>query len=415
MTPDRVGGPLDPCGSRELPQQPPRPRPGVYAPQGTTKGARNGHGRVRRVARSGTATAVPVVNGAPDTADVPFSITPDAQWGVSDGEVRAVLAEGDRLYVGGSFSALQPASGPGSLPRDDVAAFDLATGTPVEDFRADTNGSVRGLATDGSRLFVVGAFSEINGVPRQNFAAVDLATGDVDPLRLDLNNSGYAVAVVGSSLFVGGKFNTIAGVGRRRLARVSLTTESVDLGFNPRPDKAVWSIAAPASADTLWVGGQFLSLDGVPRLYATGLDPATGAIVGPAINPPGAVIDLDVADDGSRLFLGVSGISNSAHGYNTTTGAQLWMRRTGGNVQAIHVAGEYVYIGFHDHYQGNELRKLLALDPATGVPDAVFRPDINIYLGVWDITSTPTALIAGGVFTEVSGVKARRVAVFPPL
>jgi hypothetical protein len=84
-------------------------------------------------------------------------------------------------------------------------------------------------------------------------------------------------------------------------------------------------------------------------------------------------------------------------------------------VQAIHVAGEYVYIGFHDHYQGNELRKLLALNPATGVPDPVFRPDINVYLGVWDITSTPTALVAGGVFTEVSGVKARRVAVFPPL
>ena len=146
---------------------------------------------------------------------VTYSQTPLAGDQVN-GVGLAVLQVGNTVYVGGTFANVLDQTGTVIAQRANLAAFDLGTGRLVSAFRADTDGAVRALATDGTRLFVGGSYLSIGGVARSRLAAVDLATGAVDTgFRAQVNSHVYALARYAGNLVVGGSFSTIGGAPSR--------------------------------------------------------------------------------------------------------------------------------------------------------------------------------------------------------
>ena len=57
-------------------------------------------------------------------------------------------------------------------------------------FKPTLNGAVFGLWKQGSTLYVVGAFSQVNGLPRGGGAAFDLTTGGLLPKVIAAYNAG---------------------------------------------------------------------------------------------------------------------------------------------------------------------------------------------------------------------------------
>ncbi len=379
-----------------------------------------GPGRTWRGVRSsrevlGTVVAVLlllVVSVAPaDAAPLPYSSTPIVGGWATNGISRAVVEAGGTVYAGGAFSAAVSPNG-ATTARANVAAFDPATGALRPGFVANTNGTVRALASDGTTLFLAGSFTRVNGVARARLAAVNLATGAVTGFRADANSTVLNLDVYGNRLYVTGQFTSIAGAARNHVAAVDTTTGAVDAAFNPNADNLGSGIAVSPDGSRVYVGGRFTHIGGGARSFLAAVSRTTGAVVGPSFGSLSyEILDVDVSPDGSRVFGAVAGYGNQAASWSTSTGGRQWSYQVDGDVQAIRYSGGNVYFGFHEGALGDHSVRLLAADATTGAL-VNFRPTIDVFNGVWDIDATPTDLVIGGEFVHVAGVTRRSIANF---
>src|SRR3954447_21825678 len=141
------------------------------------------------------------------------------------------------------------------------------------------DGGVHAVATDGSTVYVGGAFT--GGV-----AALDALTGALK-WRGNANGDVRALALNGSHLLLGGAFTTVGGATHRKLASVNAATGAVDAAFKPAPGGTVRDIVV--ANGIAYYGGQFTNLGAV--------DPTTGAAV------PG----FNVSTNGQVYALGTDG------------------------------------------------------------------------------------------------------------
>jgi WD40 repeat protein len=377
---------------------------------------RSQHRRLRVVspfvAVVGVVVALLAASVAPAAAAVP--VGPPALSGGVDGQVYATLVVGNTIYVGGSFSNAQTRAGV-SVSRSNLAAFNLNTGALLGSWRADTNGGVRSLASDGSSLYVGGTFGTIGGLAQGDLARVSLATGAVDTgFRPRLNGSVLALQVGGGSVYAGGEFTFSGGVSQHFLAKFNATSGARVAAYTAATNGGVEALSLSPDGHRLAVGGAFTTLSGVTRTGLGLVDPTTGAAVGPAfaasVRP---TISLDWSDDGTALFGGSGNSNNVAARWNPTTGARSWRVTAGGDIQAIDFFDGEVYVGFHDNFQGNTHSKLVAVNAQTGAVDPSFRPVFNQFFGVRSISAGPWGLVIGGQFTSLSGVWAHNWARFP--
>jgi hypothetical protein len=364
---------------------------------------------------SALALAAPVaVRPAAAQSSTLFRSTPASGWRVN-GEVHAVAVVGGTAYVGGTFAAITTTDGGTSLPRVNLAAFDLATGEPTP-FAVGTDGPVEALASDGSGLYVGGLFTTVAGANRKNLARVALATGAVDNVfKANTNRAVYSLDASGGPLFLGGDFTKVGSASRTRVAAVDKAT-GTPLAFNTQVDKIVYGIRLAPSGTALYLAGRFTQVNSQPRGRMAAVDAATGAnsaVVFPSITQ--TVNDLDVSPDGGHLYAAVAGSANSAGSWNTMSGAREWYRSGfNGDMQAVEYRDGNVYVGFHGGYGGDTSLRLLAADAGTGAIEATFRPTVNGVHGVNDIDSGPGVLAIGGDFDKVSTQKRAGVAWFLP-
>lgn len=366
----------------------------------------------RRVLVATLAAATLLVTATPALAQtVPYSSTPLDGWD-TDGVVRAVKVVGDTVWIGGSFTRVRPPSG-AAVARANLAAIDRVTGA-VKPFRADTNGRVAALESDGTTVWAGGYFTSVRGTARRRLAALDATTGAVRTgFSADASSTVLALELSGPTLYVGGYFGSIRGVPRPRLAAVVAATGAVRTAFRPAPDGSVLSLVATGAGDRLYAGGSFTGIGGTSRAYVAGLDPVTGAAAGPALaDVAGRGMSVDVSQDGQTVFAGLGDKGNRAIAWRTSNGSRRWYRVAMGDVQAVRYHAGNLYFGFHEGYQGDTSVRLLAADATTGTLEA-FRPSVNSFYGVWAIDATDDALVAGGEFTRVSGVWTQGVAVLP--
>lgn len=353
-----------------------------------------------------------VIRPLPAHAQVSFGGTPLAGWR-TNGTAYAVKVAGGRVYVGGTFSQVIAPDGT-VVARANLAAFNVATGTLDVAFRADTNGIVRALVSDGTTVWAGGNFTTVGGASRNRIAAVDASTGALRPFVAQANSLVYALDLRAGQLFVGGTFSTVNRTARNRAAALNPTTGAVG-AFAPRLNGTVRAIRANPAGTVVYLGGDFSAINEQAHNGLAAVSGTTGEPFGLVFaNTYIPTLGLDMNEDGTRLFAAVGGQGNQVAAYNPTSGARTWWRRADGDVQAVAYHNGTVYWGFHEGFEADTTLRMLASDAVTGEIDSGMRPTFDRFWGVWSLSASDEGLAVGGEFDRVTGVRATGVATFPP-
>ncbi len=139
----------------------------------------------------------------------------------TNASVNDLKTDGTSLFVSGSFTTI------GGVARSRVAALDPATGAVRTGFRADANSTVYRMSPMGGRLFVAGTFTSIGGESRTRVAALSAASGAVDPVfnpNVDGTVFGVAATPDGSKVYIGGPYSQVNGVADTDISVLDATT-----------------------------------------------------------------------------------------------------------------------------------------------------------------------------------------------
>lgn len=176
-----------------------------------------------------------------------------------------------------------------------------------------TNAPVTALLAVGGVLYVGGEFTSVRlpGRPvgsgeivRHYLAAFEAGTGRLivgfnHPLDAPVHS--LAASPDGQTIYVGGDFSTIDGVARTRVAAFSAASGALT-SFNPGPNARVTGISAAASA--VYLSGSFTVAGGASRQRLAAVDPITGTALPTFIsNADNVVYQAALSGDGSKLYL----------------------------------------------------------------------------------------------------------------
>lgn len=343
----------------------------------------------------------------------------------------AVASTASGVFLGGEFTSV------GGLVRRGLAALDATTGAGIPGFRADANEYVETMvqSADGTRLFVGGNFTALQGKARSYFGAIDTASGlVVDGVAPKFNGSVLALAYSSGAVYAGGQFTKVNAIARGHAVKLNALSGAVDATWiantnGPsgalRRNGMVQGIEARPDGSTVFLGGPFTTVNG--KNVAGGIavvSGTTGALgarqlggvrgcstLGPWVNR------LYLSDDGERLYGGdvcpddiyqwdAVNLSTTAN----PTGLK-WRTSCNGGMQGRLEVNGHFYYGTHGGDQGQGGRCLSApggswveqaryyvFNGANGslYPDA---PDFNTPMGVWAFAATSGGLVVGGDFT----------------
>ncbi|MCU1572619.1 MAG: hypothetical protein JWO93_701 [Micrococcaceae bacterium] len=119
----------------------------------------------------------------PTSAATPATVSADALPTVQiNGVVWQQVVVGNTVYAAGDFTTARPAgaaAGTNTVTRNNILAYDVRTGALLTSFAPSLNGQALSLAAspDGSRVYVGGSFTAVNGASVWRVAALDAATG----------------------------------------------------------------------------------------------------------------------------------------------------------------------------------------------------------------------------------------------
>lgn len=312
-----------------------------------------------------------------------------------------VVLPSGRTILGGQFSAV------GRLARTNLGAV-LANGKADRKFAPRTNGPVHAIAAsaDGTRLFIGGQFTRVNGEPRQNLAAIDAKTGAlVADWQADTTGAVptvTALAVNGDELLVGGRFAGIDGSDKEKLAKLDATTGDL-VTWNTWVNGAVLEFGVDPDGSTLWLGGEFTRIRGTDQPYFGAVDLATGQPT--AYEPTGnrsRVISLAVSSDGEWVY--TTNNDNKTMGFRPSSSpAPRWSRRADGNGQALAIWRNSLYIGGHFGKltdTGTKRTFFAAVNRFTGSNKRWNPRARGANRGCWAMTVAGDRLHVGGGFTH---------------
>jgi PKD repeat protein len=157
---------------------------------------------------------------------------------ISGGEIWDIEVVGNRVYIAGSFTSIANKTGTTTpVNQRYLAAYDLQTGRVDTGFRPTFDGSVRAVeaSPDGTKLFIAGTFNNVNGVSREKVARLSPTTGStVSAFAFtgQTNNVANALAASNTSVYIGGRFTRINGVPMTGLVAANATTGVIDTGFD---------------------------------------------------------------------------------------------------------------------------------------------------------------------------------------
>lgn len=164
-------------------------------------------------------------------------------------------------------------AGASPIVQTGVVSQDPANFTP----RVITGTAVYKMLQVGTTMFAGGDFTQVQDsartttVDRTDLFSFNATTGAITSLSVSFDAPVWGLASDGASLWVGGNFKTVNGVARRGLVKLDPVTGAVDPAFNARLNGNVEDLQL--SNGRLIVGGKFAK-----RLQA--VNPATGADTG---------------------------------------------------------------------------------------------------------------------------------------
>jgi hypothetical protein len=270
------------------------------------------------------------------------------------GSVNALAVHGDRLYLGGSFAFVGPATG-GFAVVDTMSGAYLGS-PPVL-------GAPYSIVPDGTGGWYLGGdFSAVAGVPRANLAHI-LPDGSLDAWNPGTDGIVYSISLSNGVLYVGGTFTMVAGQPRSNVGAIDAAT-GLATTWNPSADNQVDVVVAANSA--VYVGGFFTNIGGQPRNRAAALSASTGL-------------------------------------------ATAWNPDANYEVRAIAIRDTIVYLGGRFSTVGGQSHLCLAAVGMAGGSPTSLAPDVtsdDIHIGaiVSALSVADSILYVGGVFRKVGGV-----------
>ena len=389
------------------------------------------------------------------------------------GEILDLAVSGNRVFIAGTFTAIQNQR-PGnttSYAQAGLASYNMDTGLVDASFRPNFGGEeVRSVAVtpDGTKLFVAGTFSSINGVERHGLARLDLSTGaPVAGFVADTDSRATEVTASNTTVYAGGRFTKVNNVARGSLVAVDAVSGAVDPGFVNNITQGVGVNGAIGVArlvlthdmKKLLVVHTGLKINGQDRAGVGIIDTTTKQLlpwhshlwednlefVGGIQRAYGA----DISPDDS-FFVVTSGsggdrppINDTAIAFNLTGGDDvqpLWISRCFDSVYSVAITEKAVYLGGHfgwnesptanDPWPGQadigygtgqglsayalgdqvvNREHIGAVDPVTGKA-VEWSPGTNAYEGNKAMVATPRGLITGGDATTQGGQNVGRIA-----
>ena len=337
-----------------------------------------------------TAGGIPVLN--------PNNI---AQWNGSNwsllgsgiyGIVSALAVSGTNLYAGGSYTM----SGDESQILNYIARWN---GSSWSALGSGMSGGVGALAMSGTNLYVGGSFSAAGGLAANsiaqwngsNWSNLGLGTGSGDGYGTSVS----ALVVSGNTLYVGGDFTTVGGVPANYIAQWKGSSWSaLGSGLNGNVEAlAVWGT-------NLYAGGSFQTAGGVSVNRIARWNGNSWSALGSGLNSSVSA----VAVSGNTLFAG-GDFTTSGDGYQTLNYIAQWNGSSwsalgsglNSDVYALAVSGSTLYAGGDFTASGDDNQTLNYVAEWNGSSwsslGSGFDNDVNA------LAVSGSMLYAGGYFT----------------
>ena len=320
------------------------------------------------MAFSGAAVlAAPAQAADPPPAPDPATVTSDAlpTWQIN-GVVYSQAVVGTTVYVTGSFTRARPpgvaAGGAGEVVANNIFAYNLNTGNRVASFTPSLNaqGLVVRASADGSRIYVGGDFTTVDGAARGHVAAFATATNTlVSNWAPNVGGQVRGLGITGNTVYVGGNFMSANGIARTRLAAFQ-TSNAAMTAWAPRAEGGyVWALTMSPDKTKVIPGGSFTTLSGTAAYGMGAVDAATGATLPwaaqnkiRAAGPKGAVTTLK--SDGTQVYGGAYAFGAGASfegtfALNPDTGDINWVNDCLGDTYDVAAAGQVLYAVSHYH------------------------------------------------------------------
>ncbi|GAA1615197.1 MULTISPECIES: LamG-like jellyroll fold domain-containing protein [Kribbella] len=303
------------------------------------------------------------------SVEASLSAVDSSSW-QTNASVQGLAVTGGKAYAGGRFTSVRPpgaAAGTGEVAQAYLAAFDAGTGDLVSSFNPVLNGQVYAVAAsaDGSRIFVGGDFTTVNGQTRNRIAAFDTATGAlVTNWKPSVSYRVKTIAVSGTTVYFGGSFGLVNGQTRNRLAAVTTDTGTL-LPWAPDVNGDVYAVDAADDASKVYAGGQFSTVNGTSQNTVTSLDPVTGAVLpfpgASAVPPPNGSCTTRVKTidaSGDTVYFGNGGDGGGCFdgtwAVDIATNTLKWKNQCLGATEAVKVVNGWLYKGSHAHDCANQ-------------------------------------------------------------
>jgi hypothetical protein len=245
-------------------------------------------------------------------------------WQIN-GVVWSQVIVGNTVYVTGSFTRARPpnvaAGGPGEVAANNLFAYDITNGNRVTSFNHSLNAQGRAItrSPDGSRIYVGGDFTTVNGSARGHLAAFWTSTNALDSsFRPSVSGPIRAVTASNSTVYFGGAFTRVNGATRKNLGAVGASDGSVRGWAPTADDNAVWSMVLAPAQDRVIVGGAFSTLNRSSAVGMGSVDATTGTT-----NLPWAANKTirDSGVDGAITSLRTDGVQIFGSGYSYHSGS----------------------------------------------------------------------------------------------
>jgi Concanavalin A-like lectin/glucanases superfamily/PKD domain len=320
---------------------------------------------------AGVAIALPQAPKAhADTAPpagTPATVSTDPlpTWQI-DGVVWDETTVGNTVYAVGSFTEARPPGTPAGssqqVARANILAFDITTGNLITSFNHSLNAQgLRVVASpDGSRIYVGGDFTTVDGQTRNHIAAFDTATGALDTsFHPSVSSRIRGIAVSNTSVYYGGNFFNVNGVARTRLA-ASTASNGALLPWAPTADdNEVFAMVMAPDQSRVIIGGRFQSFNGQPHSDIAAADPTTGGTATwnstpePVSQGSSWSYVTSLTTDGKNIYAGSDG--EGGHWFDgrwaadPDTGNLIWLDNCYGATYGIYPTGQVLYSVSHAH------------------------------------------------------------------
>ena len=328
------------------------------------------------------------------------------------GDVRKILLDNDKLYIGGSFTRFNGYSvGYMTKVNNSNLTFD-------EVFNPNANASVSDFCISGSNLYVAGGFTTVSAESRDRFASIEKDNGLLNPINIQSNGYISTLLLDGNNLYIAGSFTSILGQTRNRVASINTISNTL-LPFNPNVgtlDNYVFCMLM--SGSNLYIGGLFTQVSGTTRNRICAVDKNSGALL--PFNPSITSVDSSVNSlllSGSNLYLGgtfttISGSTrNNIACVNKDSGALLAFNpNVNSQVNSLLLSGTVLYLGGDfTQISGTTRNYIGAVNKDSGALNVSFNPSSNGV--IYDLEISGSNLYVGGSFSEIYSVTRNNFAI----